>query len=145
MIRTLQASQRCEVWIASVTGESHLVYSTDELLLEAPNWTLDGAALVLNGGGKLWTLDVSGGKPAEVPLTGVPDLNNDHVLGPDGERIFLSANDGHIYRASLREGPPRASQATTDPSTSSTVSVPTARSLPMWASRQETSLSPGGS
>ncbi|WP_284975703.1 biopolymer transporter Tol [Arthrobacter sp. efr-133-TYG-104] len=104
MIRTLQASQRCEVWIASVTGESHLVYSTDELLLEAPNWTLDGAALVLNGGGKLWTLDVSGGKPAEVPLTGVPDLNNDHVLGPDGERIFLSANDGHIYRASLQGG-----------------------------------------
>ncbi|MFP3579936.1 biopolymer transporter Tol [Arthrobacter sp. fls2-241-R2A-200] len=104
MIRTLQASQRCEVWIASVTGESHLVYSTDELLLEAPNWTLDGAALVLNGGGKLWTLDVSGGEPAEVPLTGVQDLNNDHVLAPAGERIFLSANDGHIYRASLQGG-----------------------------------------
>lgn len=105
MIRTLQPGQRCEVWIASVSGESTLVYSTDDVLLEAPNWTLDGSSLILNGDGKLWTLDVSGGEPAEVPLTGVPDLNNDHVLAPDGTTVFLSANDGHIYRAALSGGP----------------------------------------
>lgn len=105
MIRTLQPGQRCEVWIASVTGESQLLYSTDSVLFEAPNWTLDGAALVLNGDGKLWTLDVTGGDPTEVPLSGVPDLNNDHVLAPDGKSIFLSANDGHIYRALLEGGP----------------------------------------
>jgi Tol biopolymer transport system component len=104
VIRTLQSGQSCEVWIASVTGQAELLYSTDDLLLEAPNWTLDGAALVLNGDGKLWTLEVSGGEPAEVPLTGVPDLNNDHVLAPDGQGIFVSANDGHIYRALLEGG-----------------------------------------
>nr|WP_306423072.1 biopolymer transporter Tol [Paenarthrobacter aurescens] len=88
-----------------------MLYSTDDVLLEAPNWTLaskgsgDGAALVLNGAGKLWTLDLAGGEPKEVPLAGVPDLNNDHVLAPDGTGIFLSANDGHIYRARLEGGP----------------------------------------
>lgn len=104
MIRTLQPGQRCEVWIASVTGQAELLYGTNDVLFEAPNWTLDGSSLVLNGDGKLWTLAVAGGEPAEVPLNGVPDLNNDHVLAPDGRHIFLSANDGHIYRAPLGGG-----------------------------------------
>jgi Tol biopolymer transport system component len=104
MLRTLQPGQRCEVWIASATGESELVYSTDELLLEAPNWTLDGSALILNGDGKLWRFDVADGTLSHVPLGGIPDLNNDHVLAPDGQAIYLSANDGHIYRAPLGGG-----------------------------------------
>ncbi|WP_115789459.1 TolB family protein [Arthrobacter silvisoli] len=104
MIRTLQTGQRSEVWIASVTGESTLLYSTGHVLLEAPNWTLDGSALVLNGDGKLWRLDTASGDLARIPLSGIPELNNDHVLAPDGETIFLSANDGHIYRAPLSGG-----------------------------------------
>ncbi|MFJ5958969.1 TolB family protein [Paenarthrobacter sp. NPDC092416] len=105
MIRTLQPGQHCQVWIASLSGESTLVYSTDEVLLEAPNWALDGASLILNGDGKLWRFDLAAGSLEPVPLTGVPDLNNDHVLAPDGAGIFLSANDGHIYRALLDGGP----------------------------------------
>jgi Tol biopolymer transport system component len=104
MIRTLQPGQQCEVWVASATGERELVYGTGDILLEAPNWTLDGASLVLNGGGKLWTLDLAGRTISQVPLTGIPDLNNDHVLDPDGGHVFLSANDGHIYRAALAGG-----------------------------------------
>lgn len=104
MIRTLRAGQRCEVWIASVTGEHELVHATDDVLLEAPNWTLDGSALVLNGDGKLWTFDVENRTVAQVGLTGIPDLNNDHVLAPDGHGVFLSANDGHIYGAALDGG-----------------------------------------
>ncbi|MFJ4029837.1 TolB family protein [Paenarthrobacter sp. NPDC089989] len=108
MNRTLQPGQRSEVWIASVTGEAELLYSTDEILLEAPNWAADqspdGSALILNGDGKLWRLDFDSAKPTHIPLTGIPDLNNDHVLDPDGKNIFLSANDGHIYRAPLVGG-----------------------------------------
>ena len=103
MIRTLQPGQRCEVWIASATGASELAFATDEILLEAPNWTLDGQALILNGHGALWRLDLSGGLE-KVAITGIPDLNNDHVLAPDGSTIYLSANDGHIYRADLDGG-----------------------------------------
>ncbi|MCB5292131.1 TolB family protein [Arthrobacter sp. SO3] len=102
--RQLLPGQRCEVWIASVTGECELVFSTVDVLLEAPNWTLDGAALILNGTGKMWRFDVESRTISQVPLTGIPDLNNDHVLAPDGTGIFLSANDGHIYRAELDGG-----------------------------------------
>lgn len=104
MIRTLRPGQRCEVWIASVTGESELVFTTEDLLLEAPNWTLDGAALILNGAGALWRLDARNRAVSQVPLAGIPDVNNDHVLAPDGTSIYLSANDGHIYRAALDGG-----------------------------------------
>ena len=103
--RELQPGQRCEVWIASVTGERELVFTTRDVLLEAPNWTRDGAALILNGAGKMWHFDVGSRAVSQVPLTGVPDLNNDHVLAPDGSGIYLSANDGHIYRAALAGGP----------------------------------------
>ena len=121
MIRTLQPGQRCEVWIASVTGERELVYAADDVLLEAPNWTLDGAALILNGAGKLWRFDLGTRTISQVPLTGIPDLNNDHVLAPDGTGIYLSANDGHIYRAGLDGGAARESPRTMAASISSTV------------------------
>lgn len=102
--RQLLPGQRCEVWIASLTGERELVFTAGDVLLEAPNWTLDGAALILNGAGKMWRFDVESRAISQVVLTGIPDLNNDHVLSPDGTGIFLSANDGHIYRAELDGG-----------------------------------------
>lgn len=103
-----------------MTGESQQVFSVDDLLLEAPNWTLDGRSLILNGDGRLWRLDLNdspdGGSLEasleNIPLVGVPELNNDHVLAPDGQHIFLSANDGHIYRSKLQGGP--ASRITAD-------------------------------
>lgn len=105
MPRNLREGQRCEVWTASAaTGERELVFATDRLLLEAPNWTGDGHNLVLNGAGHLWTLGLTDRRLAQIPLTGVPDLNNDHVLAPDGEHIYLSAADGQLYRASLGGG-----------------------------------------
>ncbi len=60
--RTLAPGQRCEVWIAGpgVDVET-LVLTTDDVLLEAPNWTLDGSALILNGAGVLWRLDLRSG------------------------------------------------------------------------------------
>ena len=35
-----------------------LVYTSDTVLLEAPNWAPDGQALLLNGDGRLWRLDL---------------------------------------------------------------------------------------
>jgi Tol biopolymer transport system component len=113
--RRLQPGQRCEVWAASAaSGTRELVFTTDELLLEAPNWAPDNAALILNGAGSLWRLDLGTRSLDRVPVTGVPDLNNDHVLGPGG-LIYLSANDGHIYRADLAGGP--ATRITADDGT----------------------------
>ena len=94
--------QRCVVSIIDVeTGATEVVIDTDEMLLEAPNWTLDGAALVLNGNGRLWRFDLASRELADITPPGIPSLNNDHVLDPDGEHIYLSADDGHLYRSTV--------------------------------------------
>jgi hypothetical protein len=41
----------------------------------------------------------------QIELSGVPALNNDHVLAPDGRHVYVSANDWHIYEADLNGGP----------------------------------------
>lgn len=104
--RKLRPGQRAEVWIVDVGGGvPELVFSTDEVLLEAPNWTPDGSGLLLNGDGLLWRLPLS----PEVALTAVkidnlPPINNDHVLDSPRGLIYLSANDGHLYVAPVTGG-----------------------------------------
>jgi TolB protein len=89
------------------SGTASVVHHSATTLFEAPNWT-SGDDLVLNGDGLLWTMPADGSSPPRpVPFEGLPDLNNDHVLDPDGEGVFLSADDGHLYRASLTGGAAR--------------------------------------
>jgi TolB protein len=104
--RTLQPGQRAEVWIAEVAdGSTEVVYPTDTLLLEAPNWAPDGRGLVLNGDGLLWRLDLAPEVELNrVPIDDLPPINNDHVLDAKRGLIYLSANDGHIYVAPIRGG-----------------------------------------
>ena len=104
--RQLRQSQRAEVWIADVTDRSaRLVYTSESVLLEAPNWAPDGQGLLLNGDGLLWRLDL---RPAvelkQVIIDGLPPINNDHVLDALRDLIYLSANDGHIYVAPIEGG-----------------------------------------
>jgi Tol biopolymer transport system component len=81
-----------------------VIHSDCEVLFEAPNWTESGH-LIVNGGGKLWSLPASGGVPQIIPIDGIPDVNNDHVLAPDHESIFISTNDDwQIYHASISGG-----------------------------------------
>jgi TolB protein len=114
--RRLAPGQRCEVWVAEVAaGRLERVHETGEALFEAPNWTLDGKALVLNGHGLLHRLDLASGDLETLALSGLPALNNDHVLHPDGTTVLVSAHDGHVYRAPLAGGP--ALPVTDDPAT----------------------------
>jgi TolB protein len=114
--RTLRPGQRAEVWIAEVAGgSSQLVYSTDTLLLEAPNWAPDGGGLLLNGDGLLWRLELEPEAALQlVPIEDLPPINNDHVLDAKHGLIYLSANDGHIYVAPVEGG--TAKRITHDPS-----------------------------
>jgi TolB protein len=104
--RRLLPHQIAQVMIGSTTGAPPVeVFRTDEMIIEAPNWTLDGRWLILNGDGKLWRLAADGSSGLElIDLFDVPDLNNDHVLSPDGRHVFVSANDWHIYEADLLGG-----------------------------------------
>jgi Tol biopolymer transport system component len=104
--RELAKGQRCQVWIHdTASGENRMILETTDLLLEAPNWTLQGDALILNGKGLLWRLPLEEPGLQVIDLEGVPPLNNDHVLDPDGAHIFVSAyDDWQLYRAPLAGG-----------------------------------------
>jgi Tol biopolymer transport system component len=103
--RTLAPGQSSLVRVAEVrTGRIVTVHESRTILFEAPNWTRSGE-LVLNARGVLWRMPADGSAPpAEVRITGVPALNNDHVLDPDGVHVYLSADDGQLYRAPLAGG-----------------------------------------
>jgi hypothetical protein len=97
--RRLRPGQRTEVWIVDVDrAGASCVYTTDAVLLEAPNWAPDGGGLLLNGDGVLWRLDLEPEVELNVvPMEDLPPVNNDHVLDPPRGLIYMSANDGHIY------------------------------------------------
>ncbi|HET9648754.1 MAG TPA: biopolymer transporter Tol [Microlunatus sp.] len=106
--RQLRPGQRTEVWIAEVAdGSPARVLSTTDLLLEAPNWSPDGTALLLNGDGLLWRFDLATAVLRRVEIAELPPINNDHVIDPPRNRIFLSADDGHIHEAPLTGGTAR--------------------------------------
>lgn len=104
--RKLGSGQRTEVWIAdALDGAPRLVYASEELLLEAPNWAPDGDALLLNGHGLLWRLTLEPETTLDqVIIDDLPPINNDHVLDPPRGLIYLSANDGHLYVAPIEGG-----------------------------------------
>ncbi|MFC5265128.1 biopolymer transporter Tol [Kribbella qitaiheensis] len=108
MPRTLRPGQRAELFVIdSETGEQRLVVSSTELLFEAPNWSPDGDCLIINGDGRLFRIPVAGGTELEeIDLGGVPAINNDHVLSPDGLTVYVSADDGHLYAVPLAGGAP---------------------------------------
>jgi TolB protein len=106
MARTLRPGQRAELYVVDVsTGVRRLVYSSSTLLFEAPNWI--GDRLVVNGDGLLFSLPVGGGELEQIDLGGVPPINNDHVISPDGTTVYVSADDGHLYAVPLADGEPR--------------------------------------
>jgi Tol biopolymer transport system component len=113
--RQLRPGQRAEVWIAGVDGgPAELVFTSHTVLLEAPNWAPDDRALLLNGDGLLWRLDLQPRAALkQVPLDGLPPIDNDHVVDAGRRLIYLSANDGHIWVAPLAGGTPK--RVTHDP------------------------------
>ncbi|NQX25792.1 PD40 domain-containing protein [Microbacteriaceae bacterium VKM Ac-2854] len=105
MFRTLSPGQSSRILLAGPADATVTVlFESGEVLFEAPNWSADGASLYVNGDGGLWRVDLTDPTPVRVEFDGLPPINNDHVLDPDGEHIFLSANDGHIYRGALTGG-----------------------------------------
>jgi Tol biopolymer transport system component len=109
MPRTLLPGQRAELYVVDVTtGEHRLVFSSSSLLFEAPNWSSDGDWLVVNGDGQLFRIPVGGDDELEqLDLGGVPPINNDHVLSPDGTTVYVSADDGHLYAVPIPGGSSR--------------------------------------
>jgi Tol biopolymer transport system component len=78
------------------TGRRRIVLES-ERLLEAPNWSPDGASLIVNGDGRLWRVALDGPAGLEPIDTGFADAcNNDHGFSPDGSRLAISHNAGGV-------------------------------------------------
>lgn len=82
-------------------GTDEVVHRDTDTVVEAPNWTSDGRWLVVNADGKLWRIPAQGGDRELIDTGDLPDLNNDHVVGPDGRFAYVSCNDGHFYEVPL--------------------------------------------
>ena len=71
------------------TGKRKIIYQAKDHF-EAPNWSRDGKSLIFNGGGKMYTIDVNGGKPELIDTKFAINCNNDHGLSPDGKQLVVS-------------------------------------------------------
>lgn len=86
------------------------VYTTTNLI-EAPNWSRDGASLLFNGQGRIYTLPATGGEPRVVDTGFATRCNNDHGLSPDGATLAISDQSQErrsiIYLVPATGGAPR--------------------------------------
>jgi TolB protein len=79
---------------------------------EAPNWTRDGSAFLINRDGHIERLAVNDGKP-EVINTGIANrCNNDHGISPDSTQLAISDNSQEehnsiVYIVPIGGGTPR--------------------------------------
>jgi Tol biopolymer transport system component len=102
---TKSSATRSRITIIDANGGSKEVILTTPRHFEAPNWSPDGSYLLLNSGGQLWRLPVTGGEPQVVPTGNVRGINNDHGIAPDGKTLAISA--GPIYVLPASGGEPR--------------------------------------
>ncbi len=92
------------------TGEETVVLQT-EWLIEAPNWSPDGRFLVVNGGGRIYRVELNRlpGELVEIPTEPAHGSNNDHGISPDGTRLAVSSGTGQgtarIYTVPITGGP----------------------------------------
>ena len=92
---------RSTLKVYDLTAGARVVLQTDRLI-EAPNWSPDGAELLVNEGGALWQVPLAAPKLLAVDTGGITRCNNDHGYSPDGRWIVFSAHHrgvgAEIYR-----------------------------------------------
>ena len=72
------------------TKKTDVIYTAGKVF-EAPNWSPDGAYLMINTGGDLYRIPPAGGaEPQKMVLSEKVNSNNDHGITKDGRTIAIS-------------------------------------------------------
>ena len=104
--RALEPGQLSRLVVFDLTsGTSTVVHESADHVFEAPNWTPDGASLIFNQDGAMYQIAVDDtAHPQRIDTGAIDTANNDHVLSPGGDLLYLSAGDGHIHAVELATG-----------------------------------------
>ena len=81
--------------MAVATGHRRVIYTTDDIF-EAPNWTLDGKALIFNSGGRLYRYELATNTSTLIDTEPVVQNNNDHVISFDGTMLAISSRSEDV-------------------------------------------------
>ncbi len=76
--------------VMTVEDGARRVLYTSPISIQAPNWTIDGAALVYNGSGRLHRFDLATRTPTVIDTGFATSNNNDHVFSFDGKQLGIS-------------------------------------------------------
>jgi len=93
-------------------GSRRTIYHVADSL-QAPNWTLDGKALIFNRNGRLYRFDLQKGTPVELNTAFAIRNNNDHVLSFDGRMLAIShhvaeeQNQSNVFTLPVQGGTPK--------------------------------------
>ena len=93
-----------------ITGAEEIILRTTDHL-EAPNWSPCGSFLIVNGGGRIFRLDLDRPEDlAAIDTAEVTACNNDHGISPDGKTLVISDSPGRgtslIYTLPIAGGAP---------------------------------------
>ena len=73
-----------EVCIFELADRSVSTVLKTDSLVEAPNWTPDGAPLIINGEGRLLRVDLAEPQMEDINSDLAVACNNDHGISPHG-------------------------------------------------------------
>jgi dipeptidyl aminopeptidase/acylaminoacyl peptidase len=80
----------CTLETVPVGSKDRRAIFISEDLIEAPNWTRDGEALIYNSKGRLYRIPAAGGAPQVIDTGFANRCNNDHGISPDGKWLVIS-------------------------------------------------------
>lgn len=85
-----------ELVLLDVRNGKEKVILKENRHFEAPNWSRDGSYIIINSGGKLEKVSVSGKKLGTIDTGFADQCNNDHGLSFDGKWLVVSHNDNRV-------------------------------------------------
>ncbi len=95
MIKSMdeQRNQECTLEVMNVDTWERRQLEKFSQVIEAPNWTHDGKALIYNSKGHIYRYELDTKIDREILTEPVVNCNNDHVLSADGTSLAVSSFD----------------------------------------------------